>query len=610
MFKQFFSLSLIFLIQSIYAVKLDTLPANQWKELLTKDQSFNLNNWTYENDAHADPVNGVLWIGPGHRGSPQDNIMYAYEPLAESISTAHSALPPAKSCLRHFVFTPQDTAILMLGGVTGHQNSTGFFDDSFKKITDRLWIPYGFYYYSINKSRWLHIKTPGNSFGVGAYRPRFKYDPVHDVIIYNLSGKTGIYNFHQNAWHTITATGPGTRIDQAVAVDEKRGLFYLLGGTSKSYCNDAVNDMWVLDPETELWTKLPAFSVNPWEIMPTCIDYNTSMAYSARSDVIMFTARDGAVYTFDCETKDWSRMTSASTPLKCSGHMAYESRNNLFYLLGGSNAPQGINDQRTTQGLWVCKYENANNAIWNAKLTAPDATIEITATSNTIRWQTSQDIKFNIYRANAVPYPKGFVKLNSSPVTGNSYVDNSAVVGTAYSYRVVAVDNNGLEGHYSRHLYSSPARPLFAAASVETPTLVKVSWEPNTDPGIVGYHVYRGKGSAIYSTTFSYTKLTTTPVAATEFLDSVDLTDSIARGYVVTAVNVQGIESGLSPLTTTFPEPPLNFRSFKKQGTAIYSAWSGHSLVGPNPADSTILFWQPPARTKIAGINMYRGGTY
>ena len=53
----FITLALILAV-SASALDIPGLADNLWTEALTKDQSFNLNNWTYENDAVADPVNG------------------------------------------------------------------------------------------------------------------------------------------------------------------------------------------------------------------------------------------------------------------------------------------------------------------------------------------------------------------------------------------------------------------------------------------------------------------------------------------------------------------------------------------------------------------------
>jgi hypothetical protein len=125
------------------------------------------------------------------------------------------------------------------------------------------------------------------------------------------------------------------------------------------------------------------------------------------------------------------------------------------------------------------------------------------------------------------------------------------------------------------------------AASVESQNQVIVSWYKNPEPDIVGYHVYRARGGSIYSSISGYQKLTSSPVNGTSFTDNVDLSDGVARGYVVSAVNTFGLESAYSPAATTFP------------GTCN---WAWAFPMGANFA----LRWQPPERTKITGVNLYR----
>jgi hypothetical protein len=447
------------------------------------------------------------------------------------------------------------------------------------------------------------MRTPGLRLPQGTRQLRPKYDPVHDAVVVLEQSGTWIYSVHNNEWVRAANTpGPGTRRKYGAAVDEKRGIYYMIGGTSASYCPDYVDDMWGFDPATRTWTQVTSLPNAPWNVYPVCNDYVTTIAYSTRSDVILYVDRAGTTFAFDCETKAWQQL-SPSISTNITGRIAYEAKNNLFYLLGGSSGDTA--DMRSIRGFWAYKYRDVN-AAWDAKLPAPYAWMDITANSATISWSNQTASGFNVYRANADPYPRTYVKLNTSPVTGTTYQDNSVTAGESYAFRVVALDGSGGEGHYSKHLYTRPARPMGAAASVEESTVVKVSWEPNTDPGITGYHVYRGRGIQMFHQTFMYTKLTSTPVSGTEFPDTLDLSDGVSRAYVVTAVNVFGCESGYSPAATTFPHCPWWFKCYKKQGSTLYYQFSD----GPTSTDSTQIHWQPPPRTKILGVNIYRGATY
>jgi hypothetical protein len=233
---------------------------------------------------------------------------------------------------------------------------------------------------------------------------------------------------------------------------------------------------------------------------------------------------------------------------------------------------------------------------------APAASLDVSGGTVQLSWTAVNEAGitgYNVYRAGANPFPQTFAKLNPSPVSGLNYTDASAVTGTWYSYRICAV-KNGVEGRLSRHWYTRPARTLDVVASIEDTlpgklSAVRVSWKANTETGLTGYNVYRARAAQIFDSAVTtplqnYTKLTASPVAGTEFRDTLDLSDKVARGYIVTAVSPLGTESGTSPECTTFPNGPEKAWSLT-QG----QVWTFRV--------------QPPHRAKIAGINLYRYDT-
>jgi hypothetical protein len=146
----------------------------------------------------------------------------------------------------------------------------------------------------------------------------------------------------------------------------------------------------------------------------------------------------------------------------------------------------------------------------------------------------------------------------------------------------------------SRHCYTKPGIISDIAASVEDTSVVKVSWVQRPEVDLVGYNVYRAKGSAIFGGAISgyYTKINTAPIVSGEFFDTLksptdNLKDGVCRGYVVTAINNKGEESGASPFATTFPNSPEWAYTIPTAGTFR-------------------LGWQPPRRTKVQGVNLYR----
>jgi hypothetical protein len=143
----------------------------------------------------------------------------------------------------------------------------------------------------------------------------------------------------------------------------------------------------------------------------------------------------------------------------------------------------------------------------------------------------------------------------------------------------------------SRILYTQPGRVLGTVASVEDTHTVRVSWEPNPNGEITGYNVYRARGTDIYGAfPGNYTKVNPSAITGTEFVDTLlgtALGDRTARGYVVTAVNGRGEESGPSGECTTLPDSPE-------------WAWT------VSQSSQMAFRWQPPRRNKILGVNLYR----
>jgi N-acetylneuraminic acid mutarotase len=144
-----------------------------------------------------------------------------------------------------------------LGGGAGHQNSLGRFNSTYTLIEDKLWTSYATSIYFVEKNRWYYMRTPGLRLPQGTRLLRPEYDPVHDVVIVHEASGTWIYSVHNNEWIKCPYTpGPGRRVKYGAAVDEKRGLYYLIGGASGSYCDTHVDDMWAFDPVTRAWQQV------------------------------------------------------------------------------------------------------------------------------------------------------------------------------------------------------------------------------------------------------------------------------------------------------------------------------------------------------------------
>ena len=91
-----------------------------------------------------------------------------------------------------------------------------------------------------------------------------------------------------------------------------------------------------------------------------------------------------------------------------------------------------------------------------------------------------------------------------------------------------------------------PGAPTGLAAALEPVRNVRLRWSANPEPDVDGYHVYR----ALTAST-PPVRLTGTPVAATEYLDSAT-PDSIAVWYALSAVDFAGNEGARTPLVRVF----------------------------------------------------------
>jgi hypothetical protein len=410
------------------------------------------------------------------------------------------------------------------------------------------------------------------------------YDPVHDISLSCQGSQTWIYNFHYNKAVSVsnpTSFGGGT---YGNAVDTRRGIYYVHCGGSQV--------LYAFDPDAGSWSQVSS----PPPCNPAGSSGNNTgvnhMAYDPVHDVMLALIgfSGTATWIMNGATKAWQQASPSGPVPQITGRMAYNAALNMFMLLGGEGT--SISRGGGTRGIWLYRYSNDQGA-WNALATAPGARIDMTGGSVAISWDdlSGQGVTgYNVYRGTAQDYPKNYTKLNSSPVTGTSYNDATATSATRYAYRVVGVKGVA-EGRFSRVLYTCPGRPLGVRVSVETvgpPSQVIVSWYANPEPDIVGYNVYRAQGPGIFASSMtSYARLTGSPVNAVEYTDNIDLSDGVARGYVVKAVNAFGLESGPSPASTTFPDHPI---------------WAWAFPSGAN----FVLRWQPPERTKVTGIELYR----
>lgn len=168
-----------------------------------------------------------------------------------------------------------------------------------------------------------------------------------------------------------------------------------------------------------------------------------------------------------------------------------------------------------------------------------------TATSYEVRRSNSTLTNANFDAGTLVANPPGPLPAG----TRQTMVVRGVTRGTPYYFAVRAQDAAGNVSNVSNSVYwdweldaAPPAAPADASAEVQAEgRSVTITWRPNSEADLAGYHVYR-------ATVVSgpWTRITTAPLTAARYTDSaipVDATDLI---YQLSAVDAVGNESARS----------------------------------------------------------------
>lgn len=154
------------------------------------------------------------------------------------------------------------------------------------------------------------------------------------------------------------------------------------------------------------------------------------------------------------------------------------------------------------------------------------------------------------------------LKAGEQSIDPGGTIDGTAQRGETYRYTAQRVQSVTLRGH-ALEIRSSPSAaitvlmrdtfpphaPTGLAAIASGPDSahrsIDLSWEPNTEPDLVGYIVYRQPVASDSSTTGAATLLTPTPIAAPSFSDFTAIPGQ-TYSYRVVAVDIAGNQSPAS----------------------------------------------------------------
>ncbi|MTD16945.1 choice-of-anchor D domain-containing protein [Nakamurella sp. YIM 132087] len=228
-----------------------------------------------------------------------------------------------------------------------------------------------------------------------------------------------------------------------------------------------------------------------------------------------------------------------------------------------TTAPQGVASYYQVTAVDTSANESARSATVTA--TRPDTTppavvTGVAATGSTtavaLTWGASAatDLAgYNVYRASSATGT--YTKVNTALVTGTSFSDTSAPVGTSY-YQITAVDNSGNESVRSatvngtRTTAPTPPPVVTGVAASGAATGNTVTWTASTATGLAGYNVYRSA-----SATGTFTLVNTGLITGTSFSDTGAPVGT--SYYQVTAVNTAAQESARSAtVQATRPAAP------------------------------------------------------
>jgi len=182
-------------------------------------------------------------------------------------------------------------------------------------------------------------------------------------------------------------------------------------------------------------------------------------------------------------------------------------------------------------------------------LRPPSAPMDVLASSlnDTVRLQWAGNLEsdlagYHVYRSK---YEQGpFERISNGLLIENNFTDTAVINDTTYYYAVTAIDSSDNESRFSEIIQAIPSiRPdipfgIYARNDVEK---VKLFWASDTSGIITGYHVYRSESAG-----GDYVLLNSTPVTATEYLDSL-LSDDVTYYYVIRSVDDKSTESFDSP---------------------------------------------------------------
>jgi N-acetylneuraminic acid mutarotase len=224
------------------------------------------------------------------------NDIWLYDSQSNQWTEVFPLVSPDSRQSHAMCYDPEYRKIIMFGG---YRESVFNFDDT--------WV----YDYSINLWTELHPTIRPSA----RYGAKMVYDPINQRIILfggrntTILDDTWVYYYGNNTWMELTTTGnPDTRYWHGMVYDSDMNKVIVFGGRHIGAPGEALDDTWVLNPSTNVWTEIHP-TTHPTNRMEPMMIYDP---YSHKTVLFGgFRFQDttlGDTWTYEFGSNSWSIM--------------------------------------------------------------------------------------------------------------------------------------------------------------------------------------------------------------------------------------------------------------------------------------------------------------
>jgi hypothetical protein len=276
------------------------------------------------------------------------------QPVPTPLSTAY----PSARLDASMAYDSESDQVILFGGRTNNQNN-------FTELLETWTL-------DVKTNTWTQ-KAPAASPGC-IFEPMV-YDPKADRTIYysgikgsypNYTGnnETWAYDANTNTWtNLLSANTPPAIADSKMAYDAESDKVIMFGGIGNGNINQAINETWVFDFQTNAWTQMKPATSPPGMGWP-------AMTYDSESDRVLvwggwsqMMARPSlertSLWAYDYNSNTWQEMMNADGPIEdFQGSMVYDPDLDRSFVYVGLQ-------------LWSYDYNNNHWESLNSEVTGP-----------------------------------------------------------------------------------------------------------------------------------------------------------------------------------------------------------------------------------------------